>query len=101
MTRYEKKNIFLICFLQSFCLNLKYFENPFLTRFPQRNALLGAGEAVQIHVIRLKGMVELEILIIIIIIIIIIMIIIIMIVMIIIIIIIIISNGNRAEWSTI
>ena len=69
-----------ICFLQSICLNLKYFENPFLTRLPQRNALLGAGEAVQIHVIHLKGVVELETLIIMIIII---------------------SNGNRTEWSTI
>jgi len=46
-----KKKIFFICFFQSFCLNLKGFENPFLTRLPQRNASLGAGEAVQIHVI--------------------------------------------------
>ena len=51
VTRYEKKTSFFICFLQSFCLNLRGFENPFSTRLPQRNALLGAGEAVQIHVI--------------------------------------------------
>ena len=32
---WKKKNNFLICFLQSFCLNLKGFENPSLTRLPQ------------------------------------------------------------------
>ena len=52
VTRYEKKTFFFISFSQSFCLNRKGFENPLLTRLPQRNALLGAGEAVQIHVIR-------------------------------------------------